>query len=205
VSEATPHYSARVAAPAAEVLTAIKDAAEDWGASWEASDAGASAGGSLHLPVIAGLRRGFQEGRVTVEEGAGDAARSVLFEVERQSYRLWTPAIALLLVAAWGGVLSVIWPFWPHLLPYVPIGLVLAFSAWFLIVPRLRHEGAEEFLGMVSAYAEGAEGPEDEPGADPETPQEGFDLAAERSGDLAGDGTGDIPGELPGRWNGEVR
>lgn len=188
--EPHPLYTTRVAAPATEILGAIKDAAEDWGASWTAAGDGESAGGSLHLPVIAGLRRGFQEGRMTVDDGAGEGGRTVRFQVERQTYRLWRPAIALLLVAAWGGVMSVIWPFWPHLLPYVPIGLVLAFSAWFLIVPRLRNEGAEDFLSMVSAYAEG---PEEGSAPGPEGPEQAADLDADRSG------------ELPGRWNGEVR
>jgi len=190
VSEPTPLYTAQVAAPAKTILAAIEDVAEDWGASWEPSGAAADAGGDLHLPVIAGLRRGFQEGRVTVEDGSDGEERSVRFQVERQSYRLWTPAIALLLVAAWGGLMSVIWPFWPHLLPYVPIGLVLAFSAWFLIVPRLRNEGADDFLGMVGAYAEGER---EELEADGGPPPDDPDLA------------GDRPGDLPGRWNGEVR
>ncbi len=202
--EPNPLYTTRVAAPAAEVLTAIKDAAEDWGASWEPSGGGTAAGGTLHLPVVAGLRRGFQEGRVVVEDGAGGKkgagdVLSVRFQVERQSYRLWTPAIALLLVAAWGGVMSVIWPFWPHLLRFVPIGLVLAFSAWFLIVPRLRNEGAEEFLGMVEAYAqeELVEPVDAEPGVP--------DGGPGHIDDLQRSSRGEIPGKLPGQWNGEVR
>jgi len=187
VSEPTPLFTTHVAAEAPEVLAAIKDAAEDWGATWKPSDDGAAAEGTLHLPVIAGLRRGFQEGRVTVEGAADGAGRAVRFQVERQSYRLWKPAIALLLVAAWGGIVSVLWPFWPRLLQYVPIGLVLAFSAWFLIVPRLRNEGADDFLNMVGAYADG------EPEPAPEPPEDGAGLS------------GTVPGELPGRWNGEVR
>jgi len=190
VSEPNPLYTTLVAAPAAEILAALEDAAEDWGASWEPSARGTAAGGRLHLPVVAGLRRGFQEGRVTVAEEGNEGSRSVHFAVERQSYRLWTPAIALLLVAAYGGVVSVLWPFWPRLLQQVPLGLVLAFSAWFLIVPRLRNEGADEFLGMVSAYAE--------------QPEDDSEPGGERVDDVP-EGGGELAGELPGRWNGEVR
>lgn len=201
VSDPAAVYTSAVAAPADETLSALKEAAEDWGASWEPSDASSGSGGKLHLPVIAGLRRGFEEGHVTVEDvqkgknGAKGDGCSVRFQVERSSYRLWTPAILLLLVAAWGGIISILWPFWPSLLSQVPIGLVLAFSAWFLIVPRLRNEGAEDFLAMVGAYAEG------EPEVDPEADPDMGDGPPALDEDL---GT-DLTGQLPGRWNGEVR
>ena len=158
MSSPSEPYRVRVAAGREETLAAVSSAAEDWGAGWEPS----GRGGSLELPVRAGLRHGHQRGRIEVEHAAGSPAdregrTEVLFRVERSEYRLWIAAIVILLLSAAGGVLTVIWPFWPELLELAAFGAVIALSGWFLVVTRLRNQGAEEFLETVAAYAEGEE------------------------------------------------
>ena len=48
------------------------------------------------------------------------------------------------------------WPLFPQLLPVAPLGAVLAVGGWFLVLPRLRGHGPEEFLASVAGHA-GAE------------------------------------------------
>jgi hypothetical protein len=105
----------------------------------------------LLLPVVAGLRRGLLVGPVTVEEsGAGSR---LTFRPERQDYFVETPVVAMLLVAAAGGVLGVAWPLIPRLLPVAPLGVVLALAGWFLVASRQRGRGPRDFLEAVAAHA----------------------------------------------------
>lgn len=144
----------------ATALAAIEHAAEDWAAGWEA---GAS-GGRLELPVSAGLRHGRMSARVEVtrataapldDERPGEPRSEIALHPERAEYRLWTPAVVVLLVAVAGALLTVLWPFFPKLLPVAPIGAILGLSAWFLIITRLQNRGPEEFLALVAAHAGG--------------------------------------------------
>jgi hypothetical protein len=136
------------APPAA--LRAVGSAASEWGAEFEP----AGEGGQLHLPVAAGLRRGLLSGPVAVE-AAGQGSR-VVFRPVTEDYYLETSAIALLVVACAGALLTVAWPLFPQLLPGAPLGVVLAVAGWMLLAPRLRGKGPEEFLASVAGHS-GAE------------------------------------------------
>lgn len=142
------------------VLEAVDRAAEDWGAGWEA---GAS-GGRLELPVSAGLRHGRVSARVDLRDlpdlrdggsGAEGPRTEITLRPERTEYHLWTPAVVVLVVAVAGALLTVLWPFFPKLLPIAPFGAILGLSAWFLIITRLQNRGPEEFLALVVAHAGG--------------------------------------------------
>jgi len=131
----------------AEALRAIGAAAEDWGAEFEPR----GAGGELRLPVVAGLRRGMLSGPVAVE-AARPGAR-VVFRPVAQDYYLETSAVAVLLMAAAGALLSMAWPLFPSLLPTAPFGVVLALSGWFLVLSRRRGRGAADFLASIAIAA----------------------------------------------------
>jgi hypothetical protein len=136
----------RQAPPAA--LLAVGSAAAEWGAEFQPG----GEGGQLHLPVVAGLRRGLLSGPMVVA-AAGEGSR-VAFRPVTQDYYLETTVIALLVVAGAGAVLTVIWPLFPELLPGAPLGAVLAVAGWLLVAPRLRGKGPEEFLASVAAHAD---------------------------------------------------
>jgi hypothetical protein len=129
-------------------LAAVGRTAEDWGAEYQPS----GAGGQLHLPVLAGLRRGLVTGAVEVSPAAGGSR--VVFRPERSVYYLQTSAVVVLLVALTGGLLTVLWPFFPELLAVAPFGAVLALGGWFLVISRLRTSGPEEFLAAVAVHGE---------------------------------------------------
>jgi hypothetical protein len=57
----------------------------------------------------------------------------------------------ILLVAVAGGLLTVLWPFFPQLMNVAPFGALLALGGWFLVVSRLRTSGPDEFLVAVAA------------------------------------------------------
>lgn len=153
-----PHR-VRVSASPGDALAAVGQAAEDWGAAWSRS----GDGGSLELPVRAGLRHGLRVGRIEVERvrppqgRGGEEGTEVRFVGERSEYQVWLAAVVILLLSAAGGVMTVIWPFWPELLELAAIGAVIALSGWFLVVSRLRNQGVEEFLETVAAYADDAD------------------------------------------------
>ena len=136
------------------VMAAVARAAEAWGAELDRD----GMGGRLHLPFVSGLRRGLVSGPLTVEP-IPDGSR-VVFRAEESSQYVQTSSVALLLIAAVGGLLTVIWPFYPKMLPIAPFGAILALGGWFLVITRLRASGPEEFLAAVAAEAGGAPPPE---------------------------------------------
>ncbi|HYL06841.1 MAG TPA: hypothetical protein VE075_12420, partial [Thermoanaerobaculia bacterium] len=77
-------------------LRAVGSAASEWGAEFEPG----GEGGQLHLPVVAGLRRGLLSGPVVVE-AAGEGSR-VAFRPATQDYYLETSVIGLLVMAGAG-------------------------------------------------------------------------------------------------------
>jgi hypothetical protein len=136
--------------PPGTALAAVRQTAEDWGAELDLE----GSGGRLRLPVIAGLRRGLLTGPVSVEPLERGAR--VTFHTEEAIWYVQTPAVVILLLAISGAALTVLWPFFPHLLAVAPFGAVLALGGWFLVISRLRTSGPEEFLAAVAA--QGARG-----------------------------------------------
>lgn len=139
--------------PPEAALAAVGRAAESWGAEFQRDDQPDGRGGRLRLPVIAGLRRGVMSGPLTVEE-MPEGAR-VVFRPEESVQVVQTGAVAILLVAVAGAALTVLWPFFPNLLPLSSFGAVMALAGWFLVISRLRTSGPQEFLATVAAEAEG--------------------------------------------------
>jgi hypothetical protein len=134
--------------PPDQAVSAVGRTAEDWGAEFQRD----GTGGTLHLPVVAGIRRGLVSGPVEIQP-AGTGSR-VTFRPEQSIYYVQTAAVVILLLAAFGGVLTFLWPFFPRLLPVAPFGAVLALGGWFLVVSRLRSSGPEDFLAAVAAHRE---------------------------------------------------
>jgi hypothetical protein len=137
-------HSIELGMPPGTALAALRQAAEDWGAEFVRE----GSGGRLRLPVIAGLRRGLLNGAVTVEPSAGGAR--ITFHSEEEIWYVHTQAVVILLLAVFGAVFTVLWPFFPNLLAVAPFGAILALGGWFLVVSRLRTSGPEEFLEAVA-------------------------------------------------------
>lgn len=142
-------FHAEIEATPTRTLAAVDQAAEIWDAAWEA----APRGGRLHLPVLAGIRRGSILFRVEAKRGG--AGTHLTLRVEDSAYEINRGAALFLAVGALGGISAVLWPLYPErLLPFVPLGLVMAIGAWLLIVSRLRSAGPEDFLDTVAEIAE---------------------------------------------------
>lgn len=137
--------------PPEEALAAAIRAAEAWGAEFERE----GQGGLLRLPTVSGLRRGLLTGPLTIEE-APKGSR-VIYRPADSEHAVQTAPVVILLLACAGAVLTVIWPFFPKLLPLAPFGAITALGGWFLVISRLRSSGPQEFLAMVAAEAEGTE------------------------------------------------
>ncbi|MFL6261442.1 MAG: hypothetical protein ACJ76Y_17230 [Thermoanaerobaculia bacterium] len=131
--------------PPAGALSALRRTAEDWGAELQEN----GEGGRLHLPVLAGLRRGLLSGPVEVRPA--ERGSRVTFRPETSVYYVQTQAVLVLLLAVAGGLLTVVWPFFPKLLSIAPFGAVVALGGWFLVISRLRTSGPDEFLEALAA------------------------------------------------------
>jgi len=166
--------SAELAAGRTAALAAITEVADGWGADWRPDEAasdgstgGSGVGGSadpgsgrLVLPRVAGLHRGILVGRIQLYPGsAGEAEPDpvraaasrtrVVFEVEAVQDHVHLAAVVILALAAFGALLTVVWPFFPSLLPVAPFGALLALGGWFLVISRLQNSGPEEFFHLV--------------------------------------------------------
>lgn len=128
-----------------QALAAVERTAEDWGAEFQRQ----GAGGQLHLPVLAGLRKGLVSGALEVTPDA-EGSR-VVFRPERSIYYVQTQAVMVLLLSVAGGLLTLFWPFYPRLLTVAPFGAIIALGGWFLVLNRLRTSGPEDFLEAVAA------------------------------------------------------
>jgi uncharacterized membrane protein YgdD (TMEM256/DUF423 family) len=136
-----------LAVSAREAWGATVRAAEAWGAEIEGNEEG----GRIQMPVVAGLRRGFVAARLDLQpriEGS-----HLTWIEEGSEYRLQLAPIVVLLISGIGGVLTVLWPFYPGLLDVAPFGAVLALGGWFLVLSRLRNSGPAEFLKAVEKEA----------------------------------------------------
>ncbi len=129
-----------------DAQVAVCSAADEWGAEFEP----VAMGGRLRLPVLHGLRRGLVSAAVAIE-AQGEGSR-VELQPEASEQALNTPAFCLVLVAGVGAVLTVLWPLYPPLLPFAPLGAVLAIAGWFQI-SRLAKRGPEDFLRQVEVHA----------------------------------------------------
>lgn len=145
-----------------EACSVVAREAEAWGGEWkpEGKD-----GGLLTIPVMAGLRYGWVEGRLKAERSSQGGSR-LTFRVERSRYRVQRSSALVLAFAAAGALAVLFAPFFPPLWPLVPIGFVLALAAWFFIVSHLRNSGPEEFFETLSEEGAGPDGgdPGDDPG-----------------------------------------
>ena len=143
-----PEHAIDLEIPPEEALAAVRRTAEDWGAEMQ----GRGSGSQLHLPVVAGIRRGLVTGTVEVQPAEGGSR--VVFRPETSVYYVQTSAVMILLLAAAGGVLTFVWPFFPKLMAVAPFGALLALGGWFLVVSRLRTSGPDEFLAAVAMSGE---------------------------------------------------
>ena len=136
----------RIAASPETVTRALAQAAEEWGGHWKAE----GGRGELWIPVSAGLRKGYWHGGVETEV-AGPDEKSSQLRVEPKDVRLQINrgAAMILFFGAAGGVVAMLWPFFPALLQIGPFAIVLAIAAWLLVSGRLRNSGLEEFLETV--------------------------------------------------------
>jgi hypothetical protein len=129
--------------PPEQALSALRQTVEDWGAQLSDEDS------RLHLPVLAGIRRGLVSGPVEVQPAAGGSR--VVFRPEQSVYYVQTPSVMILILSVAGAALTVLWPFYPQLMPVAPFGALIALGGWFLVVSRLRTSGPDEFLTAVAA------------------------------------------------------
>ncbi len=134
-------------------------AAEQWGAEWTAE----SDGGTLSLPVVAGLHRGWIRGALTVHPA--EPGTRLTLRTEESHLRVHRPAVAILSIAGVACVGTLALPFFPRLLAALPLAAVLALAAWFLVLSKLHSSGPDEFLALVAELAEA--GP---PDSDDESP-----------------------------------
>ena len=141
-------HQRQLSKPAAAVLDLVGDAAEMWGAEWQP----ANQGGQLRLPVVQGLRHGVVEGTVTVEPTEDGV--SLLFEVDKSTYRVNKSAFAILLLGGLGGVTLILWPVSTTFLQLAPLGAVLALVAWLMVVSRLRNSDPEDFFDLIADLSE---------------------------------------------------
>ncbi len=145
-----PESAVEVPGSAGAAAAAVARAADLWGAEIEPRG---PARFHLRFAVAAGLRRGWMTGEIRIEPAGPERAR-VAFSPESAEYHLQTAAVGLLVLGALGAVATLLFPFFPALLPLAPIGIVLPLAAWFLVLSRLHTSGPEELLASVVEAAE---------------------------------------------------
>jgi hypothetical protein len=136
-----------IAATPTAIAEALREAVQDWGGEWNGEAAGA-----LTLPVQAGLRHGVLDGRATITAVAGGSELAI--DIVGERWVLDRGSLVILVTAALASVAGVLWPFFPALARFAPLGLVLGVSAWLVVVSRLSHRGPAELLVEVAAACE---------------------------------------------------
>lgn len=135
-----------LAAPPSRVAAQLAELAEQWGGEWEEE----ADGGRLALPVVYGLRRGVECGRLELGRlGAGGTR--LRWRPESSDLEVQRSSVAVLSLAAVPLLVTIAWPFWPALFPLVPFAAIFGLIAWWLVVARLRTRGVEEFLRELAA------------------------------------------------------
>lgn len=142
---AEKEHHAELACEPGKACAAVAREAEGWGGEWRQEG---RHGGVLRIPVVAGLRYGWVEGRLRAEPSEGGSR--LTFRVERSDYRVQRSSALVLTFAAAGALAVLFAPFFPPLWPLVPVGFVLALASWFFIVSHLRNSGPEEFFEALS-------------------------------------------------------
>lgn len=143
-------HEVEIARDPARSLELLSQEALTWGARWRRDG---QRGGHLELPVLAGLRRGWVEGPVTVARSP--AGSRLTFRVEKSRYRIEVLSVLILAAAGAGALVFLVGPFVPALRPVMPVGFLLTVAAWLFIVARLRNSGPEEFLEWLAEEAVG--------------------------------------------------
>ncbi len=124
-------------------LEAVEVAAQAWGGDFERRGSGAR----IEVPLAAGVRRGWLDGSVVVQtEGSGSR---VAIHTEQLEYRVHTASAFILAVGALAGLVTIVTPFVPSLLPLLPVSAILLVVTWLLVVARLRHRNLDDFLAAV--------------------------------------------------------
>lgn len=134
------------------MLQATGELAEAWGGEWSPD----GWGGRLLLPVVAGIRRGVVAARLSIE-GNEQCSRLEVESTEGE-YALNRNAVVVLTLGALGGIVVVIWPFFPQLASLAGVGALLALLAWFMVSARLQNSGLEEFLADLEGELQSPEG-----------------------------------------------
>jgi hypothetical protein len=91
-------------------------------------------------------------GPLTVEPAGGGSVLNFAVEESHQSVN--RPAFFILLLGALGAGATILWPLYPPLLSFAPVGVVLALAAWLLVASRLRTSGPEDFLRLVATVGQ---------------------------------------------------
>jgi len=154
-----------------EALAAVGRTAEAWGASWSRS----GKAGELRLPVNSGVRAGIVSGRI--EAASAGTGTRLVFKVDESHYETNKQAVALLVGGGLSGIVLMLWPFFPLLLGLAPVAIVMALISWFVVGSRIRYNGPQDFLELITEQA----GREPEPA---ESAQEGPEASDETSGPL---------------------
>ena len=142
--EKTNQHRVELDASPEAVLESVAAAADLWGATWQPE----SLGGKLRLPVVRGLWRGVERCHVAISaRGSGTTLELTVEEARLQVNR---SAVMVLLFGGAGGLIVALWPFFPGLMPLLPVAVVLALAAWLLVVARLRSSHPVDFLKVVA-------------------------------------------------------
>jgi hypothetical protein len=142
--ETPSQHRAELEATPEAALGLLATAADLWGASWQSE----SSGGTLRLPVVGGLWRGVEQCHVTVSRRKSGS--EIELTVEERRHTVNRSAVVVLLFGGVGGLIVALWPFFPALMPLLPVAVVLAVVAWLLVVARLRSSSPEDFLKLVT-------------------------------------------------------
>ena len=101
------------------------------------------------MPISAGVHRGLVVGEISCSESDGGGCLLEL-DIETEIYEVHRPAVGILALGGVGGLLTVIAPLFPALLPLLPVALLMLFLAWFLVLSQLRHRNLKDFFDQIS-------------------------------------------------------
>jgi hypothetical protein len=129
----------------ATLLVELAAEVAEWGGEWQVDDDGR--GGQLVLPVVYGLKRGVQVGRVDLSVESGRTR--LHWRCERGELVVHRSAVAVLVVAAAALLPALAWPFHPPLLALLPFGAVTGLIAWWAVISKLHSSGPRELFDEV--------------------------------------------------------